>query len=142
MPMRQIYYFAPHVRKYDSSNFSAYSVFLGMGFVFLLLVCMNHVSLATSRALGRAREIGLRKTVGAARGQLVRQFLCESVLLAFLALPLSFLAYESIAAALTARLGLEFNQRRGQEGPDHRRRGGLPLRERPLSFGPGRVLPG
>lgn len=109
MPIRQIYYFAPYIRKYDSSNFMAYRIFLGMGFLFLLLVSMNYINLATARAMDRAREIGLRKVVGANRRQLIRQFLCESVLIAFLALPLSLVVYELISAALMARLRVTFN---------------------------------
>jgi putative ABC transport system permease protein len=105
VPIRQIYYFAPHIRKYDSSNFIAYYIFLGMGCLFLLLVCLNYINLATARAMDRAREIGLRKVVGASRKQLIRQFLCESVLISFLALPPSLLAYKLISTALMARLG-------------------------------------
>jgi len=109
VPMRQIYYFAPHIRKYDSSNFMGYSIFLGMGCFFLLLVCLNYINLATARAMDRAREIGLRKVVGANRKQLIRQFLCESVLISFLALPPSFLVYKLISAAFMARLGIAFD---------------------------------
>jgi putative ABC transport system permease protein len=109
MPIRQIYYFAPQVRKYDSSNFMGYSIFLGMGTLFLLLVCMNYINLATARAIDRAREITLRKIVGANRKQLIRQFLCESVLISFFALPPSFLAYKLISTALIARLGVSWD---------------------------------
>ena len=46
----------------------------------------KHLNLATARSAGRAREVGLRKVVGAYRGQLIGQFLGESVLLALLSL--------------------------------------------------------
>ncbi len=50
--------------------------------VFVLLVaCVNFVNLATARSSIRAREVGLRKTVGANRGEIVRQFFGESFLL-------------------------------------------------------------
>ena len=55
------------------------------GFV-LLIACINFMNLSTARSARRAREIGLRKVVGALRGQMARQFLGESVLVSGIAL--------------------------------------------------------
>src|SRR5690606_22986121 len=54
--------------------------FTVIGLVTLLIALVNYVNLATARALDRAREVGVRKVVGAQRSQLVVQFLCESAL--------------------------------------------------------------
>ncbi|NKB69299.1 MAG: FtsX-like permease family protein [Candidatus Latescibacteria bacterium] len=56
--------------------------FSAVAFLVLLVACVNYVNMSTARAAGRAREVGLRKVVGAGQGQLVRQFLGESVTLA------------------------------------------------------------
>lgn len=68
----------------------------------LLLACVNYANLATALAVNRAPEVGVRKTFGAGRGQLTRQFLMESLLLAIgaglLALALSSLALPTFNA--------------------------------------------
>jgi len=67
-----------------------YLYFFGLiGLIILGIACINYVNLATARAARRAREVGVRKTVGAGQPQLVGQFLGESVLTAALALPLA-----------------------------------------------------
>jgi putative ABC transport system permease protein len=56
-------------------TFSAIAVFV------LLIACINFINLATARAAQRAKEVGVRKTVGGTRGQLITQFLSESLLI-------------------------------------------------------------
>jgi putative ABC transport system permease protein len=60
----------------------------------LLIACFNYMNLATARYSDRAREIGLRKVVGASRAQLVSQFIGESVVMSFLALLLGLACAE------------------------------------------------
>lgn len=56
-----------------------------IGLFVLLLACINFMNLSTARSEKRAKEVGIRKAVGSARGQLIQQFYFESVLIAFLA---------------------------------------------------------
>lgn len=56
----------------------------------LAIACMNFMNLTTARSTGRAREVGLRKVVGAHRHKLIQQFLSESILTALLSLILAF----------------------------------------------------
>ena len=55
----------------------------------LVIACVNYMNLAVARSLKRAKEVGLRKVLGAGRGQLVRQFLGDSILTTFLAMLLT-----------------------------------------------------
>jgi putative ABC transport system permease protein len=66
-------------------------VFSGIALFVLLIACLNFMNLSTVRSLKRAREVGLRKVVGAERSQLVKQFLTESVLIAFFSLLLALI---------------------------------------------------
>jgi putative ABC transport system permease protein len=55
--------------------------FLGLIGIFVLVIAwINYVNLSTARALERAREVGVRKVIGAVKGQLISQFLTEAVL--------------------------------------------------------------
>jgi putative ABC transport system permease protein len=65
-----------------------------IGLFLLLIACINYVNLATAFSARRAREVGLRKVLGAEKTRLVRQFLIESILVALLALLLSFFLVE------------------------------------------------
>jgi putative ABC transport system permease protein len=61
-------------------------VFLTIAVAILVIACINFVNLSTARSNTRAKEIGMRKVVGAARPDIVRQFLGESFLLSIIAL--------------------------------------------------------
>ena len=66
-------------------------IFLAVGLFILLIACVNFMNLATARSASRAKEVGMRKVVGAQRGHLIGQFLGESALLALMALVIAML---------------------------------------------------
>ena len=62
---------------------------LAIAFFIAVIAWVNYINLATARAVSRAKEVGIRKTVGSERKQLIIQFLSESALLNFIALVLA-----------------------------------------------------
>ncbi|MCP4725289.1 MAG: FtsX-like permease family protein [bacterium] len=77
-------------------------VFYGMGIILLLIVCINFMNMSTARYASRAREIGVRKVIGAKRKQLAGQFIIESVIISFIALPAGVLVFELIRPVFIA----------------------------------------
>src|SRR3954465_14426728 len=59
--------------------------------IILLIACINFMNLATARAGQRAREVGVRKTLGALKHSLIGRFISESLLLSFLSVLLAIL---------------------------------------------------
>ena len=80
---------------------------LGIAFFILIIAWINYINLATARAIGRAKEVGVRKAIGSQRKQLIIQFFFESALFNLLALLLALLL---IVVAIPA-----FNLISGQE---------------------------
>lgn len=66
-------------------------IFMVVAVFILVVACLNFMNLATARAARRAKEVGLRKTVGAIRTHLMGQFLAESVVVALISLVLAVL---------------------------------------------------
>ncbi len=69
-------------------GFSAIAIFI------LVIACINFMNLATARSERRAREVGVRKSVGSRRKELIAQFLGESIMITFLAFALSLVLVE------------------------------------------------
>lgn len=56
-----------------------------LGIMVLILACINFINLSTAKSANRAKEVGMRKAIGAVRVQLIMQFLCEAMVVTFLA---------------------------------------------------------
>ncbi len=71
--------------------------------VFILLIaCINYMNLTTARSVKRAKEIGVRKVIGASKGSLIGQFLGEAILLATLAMGVALVAMWSLLPAFNS----------------------------------------
>ncbi|MGZ5221316.1 MAG: ABC transporter permease [Chitinophagaceae bacterium] len=60
-------------------------LFTIIALIILLIACINFMNLSTARSEKRAKEVGVRKTLGSGKRQLILQFFCESMILAFIA---------------------------------------------------------
>jgi putative ABC transport system permease protein len=69
-------------------------IFSAIAAVILLLACINFMNLSVAQFSTRAKEVGMRKVIGAQRHQLIKQFLGESIVISFLALPLALILAE------------------------------------------------
>ena len=67
-------------------NIQYVNIFFIVALFILIVACINFMNLATARSQRRAKEVGLRKVVGAGRSQLMVQFLGESIIISFLSL--------------------------------------------------------
>ena len=65
-------------------------IFSAIALFILLIACINYMNLSTARSVLRAKEIGVRKTIGAGKMELVIQFLCESIVISLIATLLAF----------------------------------------------------
>lgn len=74
-----------------TGNITQVYIFSTIGIFILLLAGINYTNLATARSAGRAKEVGIKKVVGADKKQLILQYLSESVFTAIIALVLSLL---------------------------------------------------
>ncbi len=108
-PLRDVYFdsggWMGQFGKMGNRRYSAIFSFLAL--IVLCIACINFINLSTARAQERAREVGVRKTLGAVRGELIRQFLTEGMLTALLAF--------AVALALAHLLLPQANQLFGNE---------------------------
>jgi putative ABC transport system permease protein len=72
-----------------NSDIAYVYVFAGVAIFILLIACFNFTNLSTARSLSRAKEVGLRKVVGAERSQLMKQFLGEAGFFAIISLAIA-----------------------------------------------------
>ncbi|MDH5604547.1 MAG: FtsX-like permease family protein, partial [Cyclobacteriaceae bacterium] len=75
-----------------NSDIAYVYIFSSVGLFILVIACINFMNLATAKSSSRAREIGLRKTLGSLRRQMIVQFLTESLVYSSLAMGFSLIA--------------------------------------------------
>ena len=91
------------------TNVRYINLFLLIALVILLLAFFNYMSLTTSQATKRAKEVGIRKVTGANRISLIKQFYLESLLMCLFAFSFSFLLIELLRQPFYDILGLKID---------------------------------
>ena len=95
-PVKKLYF---ELGKYDHSrhgNLMTVQMFLAAAILIIVIACINFLNLSTARAMIRAKEIGVRKVVGAHKQNLIMQFLGESVIISLLAGTIALVILEII----------------------------------------------
>lgn len=106
LPMTDIHLYSNYNQEAEvNGNGRAVSFLFLIAFFIIGIAWINYINLATARSMERAREIGVRKVLGALRVDLIRQFLIESVLLNVIALAVAFLAVSELAPAFHQFIG-------------------------------------
>ena len=80
-------------------------IFLATAVLILIIACFNFINITTARSGIRALEVGMRKVVGARRGNIIRQFLGESFLLTLIALAVSLLLVDLVLPSFNSIQG-------------------------------------
>jgi len=85
-----------NVAIWDMIGMPVIAVISLLSIMVLVVACVNYTNLATAQSLGRTREVGMRKTMGATQTQLLTQFLIESLVIATIAMIIAIAALEMI----------------------------------------------
>jgi putative ABC transport system permease protein len=98
-PFMRIHLYSEYIGFEPGTSIVYIYVLAGVALLILVIACSTYVNLSTARSVDRAREVGVRKVVGAGRGQLFWQFIGESLLLCILAVVLSLVVVEIVLPA-------------------------------------------
>jgi putative ABC transport system permease protein len=90
-----------------NSSIAYIYIFSAVAFFILLIACLNFMNLTTAKSAKRAKEVALRKVVGAPRRQLITQFISESTLFAIVAMAISIASIELILPFFNILIGKE-----------------------------------
>jgi putative ABC transport system permease protein len=113
-PLKDLHLHSTHINTWmlaypNKGNITYVYLFSLTAFCILLLACINFMNLSTARYAARAKEVGMRKVVGARRSDLIKQFLGESTLLSFLALLIAVFLVELSLPTFTRLAGKEMS---------------------------------
>lgn len=92
----------------DKGNKTYVYIFISAAIFVLIIACFNFLNLSISQYLGRMKEVGIRKTAGAQRRQLIAQFLTESMVIIIISSMIGVYLFEALYSNLYSYLGTAF----------------------------------
>jgi putative ABC transport system permease protein len=88
-PFMRIHLYSPYIGWEPTTSIVYIYILCGVALLILVIACSTYINLSTARSVDRAREVGVRKVIGAGKGQLFWQFIGESFVLSLIAVVLS-----------------------------------------------------
>jgi putative ABC transport system permease protein len=98
-PFMRIHLYSPYVGWEAGTSIVYIYILGGVALLILIIACSTYINLSTARSVDRAREVGVRKVIGAGKSQLFWQFIGESFLLCLIAVVLSLLVVLAVLPA-------------------------------------------
>ncbi len=118
MPLTDIHLHSNAEKELASNGDAQYVyIFSTVAFFILLIACFNYMNLATARSTKRAKEVGMRKVLGAEKSQVFAQFLGESFFFTFLAMIIALLIVVLVIPAFNDFTGKLISQNLLLNGP-------------------------
>ncbi len=99
----------PEIHNYNTNSNQVVYILIGIALAIIAIAIINFVNLATARSIERGKEVGVRKSLGASRGQLIKQFLGESIAISFFAFLTSIILVEVTLPFFNQFINLELD---------------------------------
>jgi putative ABC transport system permease protein len=104
-PFMRIHLYSDYVGFEPGTSITYIYILAGVALLILVIACFTYINLSTARSVDRAREVGVRKVIGAGKGQLFWQFIGESLLLCGMAVILSLVVVVVVLPAFNSLAG-------------------------------------
>lgn len=108
-PMKDLHLYSSHVGfegvNRNKGDITRVRVLIASGVLILLIASINFINLSSARSIKRAKEIGMRKVVGARKSHLITQFIGESVVMSLIAMIIALVIFQFSFSPMSTMLG-------------------------------------
>jgi len=110
-PLKEIHLKSSHIKfqvlNFNQGNINTVYIFSIIALLIIIIACVNYINIAIARSMKQAREVGMRKVMGATKRSLIYRFLSESFILTFISVVLSILLVELLLPFFSDILNIE-----------------------------------